>query len=795
MRTIAFAGAAALVLAVGSSALASSGWTATKTQGLTLKGTSLGAPAPSTPLRIEVALRMRDTSGLQDAIRSGVQLTPGQFVQQYAPTLSAAQAVEQYLTSKGMKNVAVTTNRLFVTADATAAQAETAFATTLVSYRVNGETMFANSTPAKVPAALGGSVLSVLGLNDAATMSGNVQKKTTSGLPAWLEALVAKARQTATTTTSSVTTTTSSKLNGLLGGVVQKTVTSTIAQATSTVTSVVDQVLADVPNYITSYTPQGFWKAYDVGKTPTGSRTGVAIFGAGDMSGVVQDLRTEEAADKLPQVPVSVVYTGIRSPAVASDEWDMDTQFSTGMAGGVYRLTIYSATTLTDSDLALAFNKFASQDIAKAGSASFGECEYQAYLDGAMVAWDQIFAEAALQGQTVFASSGDTGGFCPVAPNNGVPAGVPDVSYPASSPYVVSAGGTTLLTNTDGTYNDEAAWLAGGGGPSVFETQPFWQSGVAPPTGSTCVEVVACAGKTLPDIAMDADPNSGANVYVGGSPEAVGGTSLSSPLSLGVWARLQSAHRNTLGFAALPLYKEYQTTGFHDVVLGDTGPYPATPGYDLATGMGSFDVSAMNARIATAMTPPAAAKVPPPACTDFTDGSGDAQPVGSVGNVSSLDVLAGGFSTSGTTLTGTILVKSLDDGPGGTPAIAGDGNVWYELWTYGKVTRFVGAEMPGTTEDTSNPGLPVDFFYGTVETSPTGGTLYNQDGTATGSLDTAHGLVHISVPLATVGLRSGLSLTATGAKTFESIGTPEGGLLEAADSAGPGKAYTTGTHC
>jgi len=84
---------------------------------------------------------------------------------------------------------------------------------------------------------------------------------------------------------------------------------------------------------------------------------------------------------------------------------------------------------------------------------------------------------------------------------------------------------------------------------------------------------------------MDADPNSGANVYVGGSPEAVGGTSLSSPLTLGVWARLQSAHGNTLGFAALPLYRENGTVGFHDVTLGDTGPYPATPGYDLATGM------------------------------------------------------------------------------------------------------------------------------------------------------------------------------------------------------------------
>jgi len=275
------------------------------------------------------------------------------------------------------------------------------------------------------------------------------------------------------------------------------------------------------------------------------------------------------------------------------DEWDMDTQFSTGMAGGVSRLYLYDTTSLTDADVTLEFSRFASDDRARAGSASFGECEYQAYLDGAMIAMDNVFQEAAVQGQTVFASSGDTGGFCPVVPDNGVPAGAPDVNYPASSPYVVSAGGTTLLTNGDGSYDQETAWLAGGGGPSLFEVQPSWQAGVAPPTGSTCVEYVACLGKTLPDVAMDADPESGANVYVDGTPEGVGGTSLSSPLTLGVWARLESAHGNRLGFAAPRLYAAGGSAGFHDVTLGDTGPYPALPGYDLATGLGTFDVAQM----------------------------------------------------------------------------------------------------------------------------------------------------------------------------------------------------------
>ena len=103
--------------------------------------------------------------------------------------------------------------------------------------------------------------------------------------------------------------------------------------------------------------------------------------------------------------------------------------------------------------------------------------------------------------------------------------------------------------------------------------------------------------RTLPDISMDADPNTGANVYVDGTPETVGGTSLSSPLALGVWDRIESDHNESLLFASPLLYAENGTSAFHDITLGDTGPYPATPDYDLATGIGSFDVAKAQAVI------------------------------------------------------------------------------------------------------------------------------------------------------------------------------------------------------
>ena len=170
------------------------------------------------------------------------------------------------------------------------------------------------------------------------------------------------------------------------------------------------------------------------------------------------------------------------------------------------------------------------------------------------------------------------------------------VEYPASSPYVIGAGGSTLITNSDGTYDEELAWYASGGGVSQFELSPFWQSAVNP---------LATAGKGVPDVAMDADPNSGVYIWLNGTEQCCyGGTSLSSPLALGAFARFQSAHSNKVGFAGPAFYagataapSAASPAGYHDIILGANGLYTALPGYDLVTGLGTFDVSAFNAAL------------------------------------------------------------------------------------------------------------------------------------------------------------------------------------------------------
>jgi len=530
-------------------------WAPTATQGVTslISVVDLGHANVPGLLTVRLGLKLQNNAALDSYIRSindpanslfGQSLTPSQFAAQYAPSAAQVQAVVTYLQSLGFTGIEVEPNNLLISAQGSVAQVEEAFHTNLEQYSQNGQLVFANTTPAMVPASLGGTVAAVLGLTDASKMTTPLQLKTNATLPSLPVA---------------------------------------------------------APNYPASYTPQQYWQAYSANSVNSGANTPIAIFAEGDLTGVLKDLRTAEAAFHLTQVPVTVVPLGVASPDTSgADEWDLDSQYTTGMAQSVKALYFYDATSLTDSDLALAFSRFATDKKALIGNASFGECEAFPYIDGSMLVDDEVFAEAAAQGQTVFASSGDTGGFCPVGVGtNGVPAGAPFVQYPAASPYVTAVGGTTLLTNSDGSYNTEIAWYAGGGGISQFETSPYWQ-------GTAKVPSATASERGVPDIAMVADPESGAVVYVNGAPEVVGGTSLSSPLAVGVWARILTRNPKA-GFAPVRLYGLYDgaTTpgtypkgGFHDIILGENNPYPATPGYDYTTGLGTLWVSQLSQALA-----------------------------------------------------------------------------------------------------------------------------------------------------------------------------------------------------
>jgi pseudomonalisin len=246
----------------------------------------------------------------------------------------------------------------------------------------------------------------------------------------------------------------------------------------------------------------------------------------------------------------------------------------------VSQLDVYDGPSLSNDDIVAEINRWVTDDTSRQASFSAGECELLAFATGMTDALDTVLAQAVAQGQTLFLSSGDTGIFCTaIVGVNGVPAGIPNVEYPASSPNAIGIGGTTVL----GPGPSEVAWYAGGGGSSFVEPTPSWQQNAG---GS-----FAGVRRGVPDVALDADPLSGYRVIVGGQEETIGGTSASAPSWQGIWARAQSAHGGALGFAGPVIYGTEPASAVHDIVLGGN-PAPATPGWDYVTGRGTPDITA-----------------------------------------------------------------------------------------------------------------------------------------------------------------------------------------------------------
>ena len=331
--------------------------------------------------------------------------------------------------------------------------------------------------------------------------------------------------------------------------------------------------------YGTSYGPSDFAAIYHAPAATTGSGQTVAIITQGNLSGVRKDLATFQRRNHLPAVALTVIQTTATSTDLSgADEYDLDSQYSSGFAPGVSTLLAYNSDTLGDIH---PLNRFVTDRRSRTASASYGGCETLNSVLGLIAADDAVFKQADAQGQTFWVSSGDAGSSCSVLVNTGTPAGIPNVEYPASSPYVVAVGGTSLTGQT-AQPTREVSWIGGGGGYSTVEAAPAWQR------SSTTFQ--PAIGRGVPDISLDADPNSGYVVVVAGVDTVIGGTSASAPAWNGIWAR--ALQRNPrLGFAAPVLYRA--KAGLVDITLGSNGAYAATPGYDLSTGLGSADISAL----------------------------------------------------------------------------------------------------------------------------------------------------------------------------------------------------------
>jgi xanthomonalisin len=473
------------------------------------------------PMQVAISLHLRNEAQLNAFIanRGHPNLTPAQFVSEYGPSQADADAVVDWLKQRGFSNVTVSPNRVLVLASGPVSAVQSAFRTSIVRVHTrDGRSAFANAGDAVIPASLHG-ISGVIGLQTVHVphLVGHTQK---------------------------------GKPGGGSGG-----------------------------GSIIGHNPVQFPSIYGGTSLPTAAGVTVGIISNGDLTQTLTDLSAFTAQNGLATVATRIVNTnGVGTDTSGTPEWDLDSQDIVGMGGGqVGQIVFYNIPTLSNSNMVADFNTVVQANAAKVINVSLGECETSAQNDGSAAAADAIFQQADAQGQTFSVSSGDSG-------SNECGRGGPrstTPSWPASSPYVVAVGGTTLSATTSA-WQGETAWSSTGGSASTFEPIPSWQVGVGQNAGSQY--------RGVPDIAFDADPSSGAIIIVNGSPAQYGGTSLSSPLFVGFWARMIAAKGTGIGFAAPQLY-QLPATAFHDVVSGSNGGETAAPGWDYTTGFGSIIMS------------------------------------------------------------------------------------------------------------------------------------------------------------------------------------------------------------
>jgi subtilase family serine protease len=327
-----------------------------------------------------------------------------------------------------------------------------------------------------------------------------------------------------------------------------------------------------------------------------------------------------------------------------SDESALDIDMAVGMAPQATVKVYVGSDSSDDATNAEAINTYAAmvdQDFVKVISTSWGECERD--LGQAQIqAEASLFAEAASQGQSVVAASGDAGSEDCFGDGTSR-AQVLQIDDPASQPWVTGVGGTTLGSleppPTEQVWDNSHG--AGGGGVSSEWTMPSWQSGPGVQNQFTASSPCPLSSGTgtgscreSPDVSADADPaNSPFAEYAGGSWVTVGGTSMGAPLWAALAALANEAaaalpHKGpaaTVGLMNPALYQAalLSTPAFNDITSGDNqllppylptdtngnplggGPYyPATTHYDLASGLGTPIASQLVQDLGSALVAP-----------------------------------------------------------------------------------------------------------------------------------------------------------------------------------------------
>jgi subtilase family serine protease len=331
------------------------------------------------------------------------------------------------------------------------------------------------------------------------------------------------------------------------------------------------------PTPSTGYTPAQITSAYGLnaitltsssGTTVTGNGSGetIAVIEAYHDPNLTSDLATFDQAYNLPAANLTVVnQAGSQTNSGWTGEESLDVEWAHAMAPGA-NILVVEARSQSFQDLLNAVNTARNTAGVNVISMSWGFSEMSNEAS-----YDSYFTTPAGHvGITFIAASGDSEG----------------VEYPAASPDVLSVGGTTLTLSSSGSYQSESAWSSSGGGYSQFEAEPSYQASVQT-TGF----------RSAPDVAFDADPNTGVQVYETdprsnqGSWQEVGGTSVGAPSWAGIIAIVDQGRaldgKGSLDGATqtLPTLYAAPSTEFHSITASSS----SFPGSGGNFGFGGFD--------------------------------------------------------------------------------------------------------------------------------------------------------------------------------------------------------------
>ena len=542
----------------------------------------MGASPSSQQVNFGLLLGMRDQAGAVATLqaisdpasaRYGQWLSNAAFDASYGPTSASVGAVQSWLRSQGFQVTTTLPSGMYVEASGSVAKVESVFGTSLHTYSYLGKDVRANATqlslPTNTPAAVVSAVSGVVGVDQGSALKQPAD--TEPGPPpgarygvqpcsAYYAQLVATDQPTAYGKSQPYAVCgygpqqlqSAYGESGLLSqGVNGRGVTIAITDAYAAPTIATDAQLYNQVHHQPTFIPGQFTQM-----TP-----GPNGFDNADLCGA-QGWYGEETLD------VEAVHTmapGARILYVGAPDClsGLDDAWASTIDNHLANVITNSWTDGTD-------------DINLLGTA------YVAF-------YQQFSLEAALTGITVNFSSGDSGDHTA----GGTDLAAKTVEFPADLPYVTGVGGTSVLIGSHGQWLGEYGWQnaystlangawtpappgtyssGGGGGTSQLFTQPFYQAGKVPASiseyyGSTPMRAV-------PDIAMDADPNTGfevgeTQVFPDGTywdQYRIGGTSLSSPLLAGVVALADQAHGRPLGFINPLYYRLLGTSSLHDIV-------------------------------------------------------------------------------------------------------------------------------------------------------------------------------------------------------------------------------------